>query len=398
LVPDSVILKRFGRDVLAEELNKLVNTNVDKYLKENKMRVVGDLLPRHEDIELEPGRDFDFEFEVGYVPDFSVNLSPHQSFTRYNVFIEDELIDKSIEEMRFRFGNIEHPAIPGPDDYLGGNFVQLDEKGEVLPGGIFNFSYINLKKVPANQSKDKFLGLKEGDSVTFTLSEITDKEEEACAILEIPAEKGISLSTPFRFTLKAINHIVPAEVNQEWWDKVYGKGKVNNIEDFRNTVKMELSRSYSPESERHMENEMMEYLVKNTPVILPEKFLKKWMAQKQKDAAKNEISDAEFESYTKAQKMSLIAEKIISANNLTVTKEEAHQFAHSLAHSYLGHSATEAQVEDAAHRLLASEKEVNRIYDRLYDMKLLELLKKNFTIITKEVSKDEFEKAMNNKE
>jgi trigger factor len=312
------------------------------------------------------------------------------------VNIDETFVDEYIEEMRLRFGNLTHPEMSEDGDILIGDFNELDANGEVLAGGIFKSSAINLKKFPAGKSKEKFLGRKEGDKLTLQMDEVTKDSTEVAAMLDIPKEKAAELKSSFQLTIKHVHRIIPADVNQEWWDRIYGPGKVNNVEDFRNRVKQELVSVFGPQAERKMQNEMVEYLMKNTPITLPESFLKKWLNMRRNEPLDEAQMNVEFEVYAQSLKWRLIEDKIFKDNSISVTEKEVHDYTHALVQGYIGQGATEEQVHGMAHRVLKDEKEVNRIYERLYDMKLVELLKKTYTIENKEVPREEFEKLMEN--
>jgi len=396
MVPMSVINQRFGKSILADEINQLLSDSLQKYIRDNELRIVGEPLPKHNHIDLVPDKEFEFAFEVGLVPDFKVPLSADHKFTLLQVAAEDALIDEYIEEMRLRYGNLTHPEVSGEEDMLVGDFVELDEKGEILPGGIFKASAINIKRIPANKSKEKFLGRKEGEKLTLTMDEITKDAHDIMGILDIPHDKVHDLKSSFQFNIKHVHRIIPADVNQEWWDKLFGPGKVNNSEDFRNRVKQELTSVFGPQGERKLQNEMVEYLMKNTTIALPETFLKKWLSMVRKDKTPMNETQAniEFEAYSQSLKWRLVEDKIMKDNNLSVTQQDVSDYTHALVQGYLGNQANEEQIKATTQRILQDEKEVNRIYERLYDMKLTDLLKKTFTIETKEVKKEEFEKLM----
>jgi len=394
LVPVSVITKRFGKSILADEVNNILSDSLSKYIKDNQLRVVGEPLPKATNIELEFEKEFEFAFEVGLVPDFQVPLSNTQKFSLYQVNIDEKFVDEYIDEMRLRFGNLTHPESAGDGDILIGDFNELDANGEILAGGIFKSSAINLKRFPAGKSKDKFIGVKEGDKLTLTMDEVTKDAAEVAAMLDIPKEKAAELTSKFQVSIKHVHHIVPAEVNQEWWDKIYGPGKVNNVEDFRARVNQELISVFGPQAERKMQNEMVEYLMQNTTINMPKDFLKRWINMKQAQPMDDAQLNIEFEVYSQSLKWRLIEDKIFKDNNMSVTQQEVVDYTHALVKGYMGQNAPEDQVHDMAHRVLKDEKEVNRIYERLYDMKLLELLKKTYTVENKEVLREEFEKLM----
>jgi trigger factor len=396
LVPASVITKRFGKSILADEVNHLLSHSLDKYIKDNQLRIVGEPIPQTTNVDLDFEKEFEFAFEVGLVPEFQVPLSMDKKFNLYQVNIDETFVDEYIDEMRLRFGNLTHPEASEDGDILIGDFVELDEKGEILAGGIFKSSAINLKRFPAGKSKDKFFGRKEGDKLTLNMEEVTKDAGEVAAMLGITKEKAAELKSNFQLTIKHVHRIIPADVNQDWWDKLYGAGKVNNSEDFRNRVKQELVSVFGPQAERKLQNEMVEYLIHNTTINLPVAFLKKWLNRVSKEPLDEARMNVEFEVYSHSLKWRLIEDKIFKDNNISVTQQEVMDYTHALVHGYLGQGGTEEQVSATVKRVLQDEKEVNRIYERLYDMKMVDIRKKNYTIENKELSREEFEKMMEN--
>ena len=211
-------------------------------------------------------------------------------------------------------------------------------------------------------------------------------------MFSINKEEAEKLTNTFQFTITQIHHIVPAEVNQELWDKIYGPGKVNNSEDFRKNLRMELMSIFAPKGERKLNNEMVDHLIKNTSITLPDEFLKKWLARMNKEPMSEAQFNLEFEAYTQSLKWRLIEDKIYKDHNISISPEEVKEYAHQLAHRYMGHGVPHEQIEMASQRILQDEKEVNRMYERLYESKLLDLLRKTYTIEPKEVRRDEYDK------
>lgn len=391
MVPMSIINKRYGKAVLVEEINTLLSDSLTKYIKDNELRVVGEPLPIENKVDLDKEVEHEFGFEIGLVPDFTVPLSADHKFTLLQPEIEESLMEEYTEELTNRYGTVSNPDASVENDLLGGDFVELDEKGEILAGGLFKPSVINIRKV-GDEFKMKFIGKAKGDKIGLKLSELSKDSAEIASMFSISKEEAEKLTNTFQFTITQIHHIVPAEVNQELWDKIYGPGKVNNSEDFRKNLKLELSSIFAPKGERKLNNEMVEHLIKNTTITLPNEFLKKWLARMNKEPLTEAQFNMEFEAYTQSLKWRLIEDKIYKDHNITVTPDEVHEYAHQLAHRYMGHGVPHEQVDMASKRILQDEKEVNRIYERLYESKLIDLLRKTYTIQPKEVKRDEYDK------
>jgi trigger factor len=390
-VPMSIIQKRYGKAVLVEEINTLLSDNLSKYIKDNELRVVGEPLPVENKVDLDKEVEHEFGFEVGLVPDFAVPISADHKFTLLQPEIEDSLMDDYTEELTNRYGAVSTTETSADGDLIGGDFVELDANGEILAGGLFKPSIINIKKV-GDEFKSKYIGKVIGEKITLNLSELSKSTEDIASMFSINKEQAEKLTNNFLFTVTQIHHIVPAEVNQELWDKIYGPGKVNNSEDFRKNLKNELMSIFAPKGERKLNNEMVEHLIKNTVITLPTEFLKKWLARVNKEPMNEVQFNIEFEAYTQSLKWRLIEDKIYKDHNITITPEEVQEYAHHLAHRYMGNGVPHEQIDMASKRLLQDEKEVNRMYERLYESKLLDLLRKTYTIEPKEIKRDEYDK------
>ncbi len=391
MVPMSIISKRYGKAVLVEEINTLLSDSLGKYIKENDLKMVGEPLPMENKVDLDKEQEHEFSFEIGIAPDFSVPLSADHKFTLLQPEIEESLMQEYTEELTNRYGTVTNPETSEDNDLLGGDFVELDEKGEILAGGLYKPSVINTRKIGA-EFKPKYTSLKKDDKIVLKLSELSADPADTASMLGITNEEAQKLTNAFQFTITQIHHIVPAEVNQELWDKIYGPGKVNNSEDFRKNLKNELASIFAPKGERKLNNEMVEHLIKNTSITLPEEFLRKWLTRMNKEPMSEAQFNIEFEAYTQSLKWRLIEDKIYKDNNITVTQDEVKEYAHHLAHRYMGHGVPHEQIDAASNKLLQDEKEVNRMYERLYESKLLELLRKTYTIEPKEVKREEYDK------
>lgn len=392
LVPMSVVKSRYGKAVLGEVIDEMLSKTMEKYVRENNIQIVGNPVLKDNNLNLFAQTDFEFEFDIGLVPEFTIPLSPENHFNLYSIQIDDAIINEYIEEIRLRYGTVTHPEASGESDILTGDFIELDTQGEILPGGIYKSSAINIKRIPAEKSREKFIGRKEGESISLVMDEIANTADEIMTLLDIHADKLPKVTTQFLFNIKQVNHLVPAEVTQEWWDKVYGPGVVNNPDDFKKMVVNVLMSDYNHKGEKKLEQEIQDYLMKNTILIFPETFVKNWLKTTHK--VKDADVDAQYSIYSMTTKWRLIENKIIKDNNITVSEKEIHTFAHRLIHQYYGPSANEEFVEEKSKRLLSNEKEVNNMYERLYEQKVNDELKKIVTVERKELPRSEFEKVI----
>jgi trigger factor len=271
-----------------------------------------------------------------------------------------------------------------------GDFTEVDTQGNVMPGGFFKTTLVDIAKISNAANKNKLIGLKVEDKVV--LDDLSDDASYIFEILELPAEKLKNMTLQFR--LRNLSRIVSAEINQDLFDKIYGAGKVNSEEEFRNKIREELGVMFVGDSDRKFFNEVIESLLKKANLSLPEDFLKRYLVATNKEKISHEQVDKEYHSYSDALKWQLIENHLLKTYKVVVPTEEVEQFILNAVKMNLAkrgmQNATEEQVKEHVKKVLQDEKQVRGAYDRLYDQKLIDLFKNTFTIEKKELSYDEF--------
>lgn len=394
-VPAGMIKKMYGKSVLVDEINKLLSDSLYKYITENKLDVLGNPLPKHDeakDIDWESQNEFEFSYELGLAPQIDYELSPKEKFTREIIKVDDKLIDKYVTDIRKNFGQPSNPEVAEETDVIFGDLVELDATGEILPGGIFKSSTIAIERLKNAEMKKKFIGLKKEDAVTITPTDLTANDSEIAKTLN--ADKT---DVSYRLTVKNIARMQPSEVNQELFDKVYGPGKVNSEEEFRNKIKEELSAMFIGDSDKKLKNTIIETLMDKVKVTLPDEFLKRWLvAVNEKPVTYDEV-DREYDRYSKSLKWQLIENKLLKDNEVKVSHEEALDHVKKLIKDqyarYGNTDVNEEELTKTANTILKKEEEAKKIYENIYDQKLMDLFKTKLTIEDKEVNYEDFYKS-----
>lgn len=397
-VPAGMIKKMYGKSILAEELNKLLSDSLYKYISENNLEVLGNPLPKEDGVQemnIEAQKEFEFLYDLGLAPKFNVNISDKDKHVYYTVIIDDSLIDKYVEEVCRRYGSVTQPEASEDKDMLFGDFVELDDSGNILPGGIFKSSSLFLEKIKNEELKKLLIGLKIEDKTQLDLVKLTENAAELATLLSIEIEKAETLTSQFQFTVKGISRLKVAEQNQELFDKVYGVGKVNSQEEFRNKIKEELESMYAKESDAKFKADIVKALLDKLNISLPDEFLKRWMMAVSKEPVTYEQINAEYTHYSDGLKWQLIENKILKDNQISVSKEEVTEYVKkNIREQYARYmkdaSIEEAELETIAKRVFEKEEEIKKIYDQLYNSKIMHLFKTKFTIEEKKVNSDEF--------
>ncbi len=391
-VPDSLIRKMYGKAILVDEVNQVLNQSLQNYLREQKINVLGEPLPQREEaekIDWEGGKDLTFTYNIGMAGDFSLKLD-ELKVTRYSVEVTDALIDETIENIRTQPQLSESAEV---DEYQEGDLVN-----GVLKAEESDFSHSGLL-APTDLSADTqklFKGLKKGDSVSFDIKEAFSNPTALATATGLSPEEAAKLEGDFTFTVETINRRKPAELNQEFFDKVFGPGAVSSEEEFRNKVKETIAENYNRESERLTNNKIREELLSNTEIALPDDFLKTWLK-----ATNEKISDEDLEKeypiFAKDLRWSLIQNRIAEENEVKVeTKDVIDDVKEGIRQQFRQYGMgdeIEETLDSYATNYLQQDKEGRNymnVFNKLRGERVMEVVRQKAKLEENTVSADEF--------
>ncbi len=391
-VPVGMIKKQYGKAILFDEVNKLLQDSLNKYLVDEKLDILGNPLPKEKQDFDWNAENFSFEFEIGLAPSFEVDLKPKNGITRYEISVEDEQVDKQVERIRKQFGKlISKGEILDQDDIeITGTFFN-EEKN------IDNKATFKLEEV-SKESRNKFVGKKIGDQFQLQTKGLFNDAHDLMHYLKVSHDEAHHLEVEVTFTLEEANVREEAEFNQELFDKLFPAGTVTSEAELREKIRENSALQYAEQSNQHFLNEVTDYLVENTKFDLPSEFLKKWL----RTAGEKELTETEAnEEYEKSEKglrYQLIEGKILSENNLQPTFEELKNYANTYVKNQLLQYGMpiddESYVENIATKILQNRDEVQRINQQLIFSKLLDFYKENVNFNVKKVTFDEFIKEV----
>jgi trigger factor len=396
-VPKDLLKKMYGKSIKVEEVNRLLSNHLSQYLTENKIDILGNPLPKYENeqhIDWDQPLEYEFLYELGLAPVFDANLTAYE-FTYYKIVADQESTENTLNRLRRSYGKMLNPEFSETGDVILGRFQELDENGNIKEGGINHSSSVAIDFIKDEEQKKKFIGLKKEDNLQINPLEVFNNATDRSAMLGITSEQAENLNANFLFTVENINRIELADLNQELFDKYLGEGVVSSEEEFKTKLKEVAEQGLSAHSDRKFFDEAHEKLLNDIQFSLPEEFLKKWlMAISEKPKSREEV-ETEFEKSKKALRWQLIESKVLQNYNVIVTEDEvAHQAKQDVKfywERYYGASGlSDEQLNALSKNILENKEETKRIYDRLYDVKLLNLFKSKFKLIEIEVSYKEF--------
>lgn len=395
-VPAGMVKKMYGKSLLVDEINKLLNDSIYKYINENKIEILGNPLPKvdgQENIDWDTQKDFTFNYELGLSPVLNVEVSDKIAVDYNLVKIDDALIDKYLKDVRRNYGKPSNPEVSEGNDVLYVDINELEADGSIKAGGVFKSTSIGIDRIKNDSVKGKLTGLKKDDKLVLNSKELYETAIDLGIGLGIDKETAETFDSNLQITVKNIARMEDAELNQELFDKLYGEGKINGEEEFRNKIREELTMMFEQDQDRRFMQDVEKAYVEKYNPQLPEDFLKRWLIATNEKPLTMEQINSEFGDYAKAMQWKLIENKIIQAEELKVTAEEATEEAKRFIQSQYaryGQTPTEEEVAKLTQTILSKESEVQKIYENLYAAKLLTIFKQKLKLNTKEVSYNEF--------
>lgn len=393
----------FGRDVKSHVLNDEVFKTVVEYLRENKIDILGEPLPKRvEDIDLKQ-KEYTFEYEVGLAPELNVEVNKEIKVPFYTIEVSKEMVGEQDKALRDRFGS----QVPGEEvnesALVKGSIMQLDAEGNVLTSddaiqvvsGIVSPRYFQNKDEAA-----KFLGRKVGDKVVFNPAKAEGDNKVALAsMLNVDKARVEGLTSDFEMTITEIIVLKPAELGDEYYKEVFSNQEINSEEEYLEGVKAMVARELAPNSNFKFNVDVRKTLVdKFGDFDLPVEFLKKWLVARNPELTA-EKADSEFDTMAPSIKWELIKGKIAEKQDIKVTEEDLLNFAKNTAvrqfAQYGMMNMTDDMITDYAKRMLEDRQFARQLHEQASDMKLFNALRALVDTEEKVVSLDEFKKLVN---
>ena len=389
-VPPGMIRKMYGKGILVEEINSLLSKSVNDYIKENDIKILGEPLPdqtKQEVIDWDNQKEFAFDFELGILPAFDLNLE-NTSVEGYKVEADEETIAQVYEHMQRQYGETANPDTSEADDYLSGELKQVD-------GDFSTTTLLPVNKVKQNQ--EQFIGVKPGDVLTFSLQEVFDNDAAAIGhVTGVTKQKAAELTGNFEFTVDKINRTTPAEFNQEFFDKIFGKDTVTTREEFDTKVKETITENYNSEAEKLLNNKIVEKLLAETQIQISEDFFKKWLLSANEGKLTAAQIDENIDRYKDELKWSMIRNKVVEENDIKISNEEVVDSAKKKMLAQFGMASATEEMEEAisgyVDNFLKQDKGRNYVneYEAILADRVLDFIKNKITVVEKSVNAEEF--------
>ena len=385
-VPIGLVKKQYGNAVKVDEINKLLDSSLKKYIQDEKLDILGGPIP-HMDNDINWDSEIiNFDFEIGYTPEFKINLKPKKPILKYEVKADKKMVDGQIKNIQSQYGKlISKPKVENNSEITANFNCTTDE--------INNSSMFKTESLKPSFLK-RIIGLKVGNELTEIGSKIFKENYELSRNLKIELENAKKFKSEVSIKIEEINEREMADLDQDLFDKVFGKNSVKSVTEMKNKLSEDFVKQFQNQVDQKLMNDTIEYLIESTKINLPSEFLIKWMKLSSENKISIDEAKSEYEKSEKGMKYQLIESKIIIDNDLQVNFEDLKSFTTDLIKNQMlqyGQAIPdEKEVDGIVARVMSNKDEIKRLTEQLTSTRILNFFKDNFNYKTKKVSYDEY--------
>ena len=383
MAPMSLIEKIHGGQALGEVVNKLVTDELNKFIEDNKLNLLGEPLPseKQSDNNWENPDVFSFDFDLAVAPEVNVTVTAEDKIPYYNVTVTAAALKDYKHGLLKQFGQLESADKAKEDDFVIADFVAGEQKVEG--------AYVALRSM-SDEVKKEFVGLKKGAEKTVDIVKSFPNEADRAAMFHVKKEELETLPGEWTMTVKDIKTFVDAPLTQATFDQIFGEGKCKDEEEFEAKVKERLQAEYAQESDYRFMIDAKEYLVGKAAIQLPDAFMKRWIKFANDDKFTMEQIEAEYDLFAKDFRWNMVRTKLMKDLDLKVTKEDVMKEAMSMATyqfaMYGMQNVPEEHLTKYAEQMLADRQQADRILERVQDDLVLNHVRKTATLEKKKIS------------
>ena len=389
MVPMGIIKKMYGKGVLAEQSYRKASNSVFEYLQKENIDYLGDVIPSEEQgaFDFDSGTEFEFVFEIGEAPELKLDLSEKDKLTYYKIKIDKKMHEDFRSNYLRRYGRLVDADAVTLDEALS---VTLDN-GEMK----VEDAYVGLISMPEEERKP-FIGKKVGDKMTVNVNELYRTPSQRAAVLQVKEGELEHIKPEFELEITRIRKFAEPELNEEFFKMAFPAGNVTTAEQFEAFIDEQIASELRRESDYLFTLEVRDYLVKKADLKMPEAFLKRWLYTINEGKFTMEEIEKDFDQFLKMFTWNYIQKQIIKQENITVSADEATAEAKAFAQAQFAQygmpSAPDDMLAGYAKQILENKEQGQKIYEKLYETKVVEAVKAKIKVSEKSVSAEEFAK------
>ena len=386
-VPKDLVEKQYGKAIKQEEVQKVVDLALERFVQSERLNLLGTPLPKVNENFSWDAEELVFEYEIGLVPNFTLDLEGKNDVVKYVVTADDKLIDGQVARIQKQFGTAIPQEVVAADSDITGTFANEE-------AGINNATTISLDMFKDKVTADKFIGKKVGDVVTVNTNGLFEDAHQLMDVMKIGHDDVHTIAVDVDFTIEAINGAELAELNQELFDKLFGEGKVATLDELKAKIKEDAEAQFAQQADQKLLADVQDFLIESTKFDLPAEFLKKWLQTVGEKKLSPEEAEVEYARSERGLRFQLIEGRAMATNEIKVTFEDLKAFTTKNIRQQMAQfgqtNPTDEEVQGIVARVLSNQDEVKRLSDQVVGEKMLELFKEKANPTTKEVTYEEF--------
>lgn len=401
-VPMGMIKRQFGGAVKMDAVNKIVGEQINKYIADNKINMLGQPLASEaqQPQDLEKEAPYTFIFDIAVAPEFDIELTAKDKIDYYDITVDDALIDRQVEMFASRLGKNADVEEYADGDVVKGDLRELDEKGNTKENGLtVEAAMVMPEYIKAAAQKKLFKGAKVGDVITFNPRKAyKDRDAELASLLKVGKDKLAEHEGDFSYQITNIQRFENHPVDQELFDQTFGKGQVKDEKEFRAKIAEGLKKQLEMDSDYKFLQDVRKYTEEKVgQLTYPDALLKRVMKENNKEKDQ-EFIDKNYEASIRELTWSLIRNKLSEKAQVKVNDDDVRNAARETARvqfaQYGMNNVPDEYVNNYADQLLKKQESVQQFVDRAVDLKLIEAIKKVVKLNKKSISLDDFNKMM----
>lgn len=388
MAPLSLISRLYGDQALYDVVNASVSEQLDKFIKDNQLNILGEPLPSasQKEMEWKSGNDFEFKFDLGLSPEIDLDVTKEDKVPYYKIDVTDQAKAEMKENLLKQQGQLEEGEAAGEEDYVVADLSQGDKNVEG--------AYIAVRNV-AGAARKKFLGAKVGDKFQVDVNKAFENENDRSSLLKIRKEELAALAPEWDVTIVNVKVFVPAEENQETFDKLFGKDSVKSSEEFEKRIAGRLEANYKQEADYRLSRDLRNYLVEKAGISVPEEFLKRWLYENNREKFTKDQVEQEFNNFLEDFRWQLVRSYLLKKFELKIEDRDMQEAARAYAaYQYAMYgmgNVPEDLLDSAASRMLSDERQARNLEENVENEKVIAAVREKLTLQNKKISLEKFQ-------
>lgn len=387
MAPMSLIQRVYGEQALAEAVNEVISENLNSFIKENNLHVVGEPLASEDQPQNDwkSGNAFTFKFDIAQTPELTFEVGKEDKVPVYNIEVTEVAKNEMKQNMLRQVGSMQDGEVAGEEDFI----IATLSNGTINAEDV----YIAIRNIEGKAHK-KFVGCKAGSNLTIDINEAFSNETDRAAMIKVKKEELANVDPKFKVAVKTVKTFVPAEENQETYDRLFGKDSVHNAEEFDKAIEARLTENYKQEADYRLSKDIQDYLVKKADIKLPEAFLKRWLYKVNEGKFTMEDIEKEFDMFLADFRWQLVREYLMKKFDQKVEDKDIHEAAEAyVAYQYAMYgmgNVPQEMIHEAAHRIMGDERQMRQIEENVEAQKVITAVKGVISTTKKKITVEKF--------